>query len=170
MTNDASAAKRQIPLEPARRLCAAGRDGAVSQLPGDATEAHSVGYGSADQETRPQGEVEARLLGQGGVDRTRLSCRRHGPGVASNRDHRSGGQHRPATTFRAIDGLERRGWIATYQRRGRSTIYWPKRPCDLLCRGCFTMLPSGTTDCPVCGIEAGKGVPERHRGVPERHP
>ena len=65
-----------------------------------------------------------------------------------------------STAFRAVADLERRGWIATYQRRGRSTIYWPKAPLDVLCRGCWRMLPSGTTNCPVCGIEAGKGVSE----------
>ena len=74
------------------------------------------------------------------------------------------------TAFRAIADLEARGWIATYQRRGRSTIYWPKRPRDVLCRECWTVLPGAAETCPVCGVYVLKGVSERHRGVPERHP
>ena len=57
------------------------------------------------------------------------------------------------TVFRALENLEADGWIATYQRLGRSTMFWPKARDDVLCRGCWRVLPGSVRLCPSCGAE-----------------
>ncbi len=57
------------------------------------------------------------------------------------------------TAYRALDWLEANGWIASYRRQGRSTMYWPKAVAHVLCRGCWIVLPRPMRLCPSCGFE-----------------
>ena len=69
------------------------------------------------------------------------------------------------TVFRAIDELEVRGWIATYRRRGRSTIYWPKAALRrALSRLLEDAAEPARRSAPSAVIEVGQGVSQWHRG------
>ena len=160
MTNDAFAAKRQIPLDPRAGFIGEVPTGRYPAFP--ATPLKRLRWAMEAPIKSPAGKVVLIVVSYHANDTGRAW-----PAIETIAAEASIGRR---TAFRAVDALEERGWIASYQRRGRSTIYWPKRPSDVLCRGCWMMLPGGTTLCPVCGLEARQGVPERHRGVPERHP
>ena len=51
----------------------------------------------------------------------------------------------------ALRWLHQQGWLATFSRRGRSSLRYPKSPSESVCPGCHYRAPARLDICPSCG-------------------
>ena len=57
----------------------------------------------------------------------------------------------PRGARKALQWLQRRGWVESFMREGRSSLRWPKSPAETVCPGCWYRACPMPDICPSCG-------------------